>query len=97
MSFFSQEFYVAVVRDSSRGDIVGYIPLLPNERLLEDIFSIYEKQDFATMVILYVRPLYVISGIILGNLRKYCAKLTFFFFLFKMNVCFKIPARVRGL
>ncbi len=45
---FLLESYVAMVRDSSGGDIVSYIPLLPGEQLLEDTFSIYEKQDFAT-------------------------------------------------
>ncbi len=45
-----------MVCDSSGRNIVGYIPLLPGKPLLENIFSIYEKRDFATMVVLYISP-----------------------------------------
>ncbi len=50
---------MAVICDSSGGDGVSYIPLLPDEQLLEDIFSIYEKRDFGTM---YLFCLFAILG-----------------------------------
>ncbi len=52
--FFLPESYVNMVCDSSGGDIVDYIPLLPDEQLLDDVFSIYKKRDVATTVVLYI-------------------------------------------
>ncbi len=63
-----------MVCDSSGGNIVGYIPLLPGEQLLEDVFSFYEKRDFATMVVIYISPSIVTKSLLLSfffNISKW--------------------------
>ncbi len=71
VSFFLLESYVAIVCDSLGGDIVRYIPLLPDARLLEDAFSIYEKRDFATMVVFYVSLSIMLLQLIENLLKKF--------------------------